>query len=136
MIEHVSPLILKATLREWFRVLKEGGELEIHTPNGEALGPALAATALNGRKLFWAVQSAIFGYNREPDKCTGPERLRERGDHTLVFTFPLLRELLEEAGFSHVQDVSGKNPCSHALYWEPYVSGLCLEVRATKDVQG
>jgi SAM-dependent methyltransferase len=133
MIEHVPPPNLKATLREWSRVLTDGGMLRIHTPNGEALGRALVDSASGGRSPFWPAQSAIFGYFRHPIECTGPEGLRDRGDHTLVFTFPVLRSLLVEAGFSRVEDISGEDPCYHYLEWEPYLSGLCLEVRAFKD---
>jgi SAM-dependent methyltransferase len=133
MIEHVPPPRLRATLREWFRVLRDGGMVRIHTPNGEALGRALVESASGARNPFWAVQSAIFGYGPPPDYCTGPERLSERGDHRMVFTFPILRDLLQEAGFSGVEDVSGEDPCYHSLDWEQYVPGLCLEVRAKKN---
>jgi SAM-dependent methyltransferase len=133
MIEHVSPLALKSTLREWFRVLRPGGMLRIHTPNGEALGRALIDSASGTPTPFWAVQDGLFGYYQKPDVCTGPERLRDRGDHRLVFTFPVLRTLLEEVGFSRVEDISGVDPCSHFLEWGPYVSGFCLEVRALKS---
>jgi SAM-dependent methyltransferase len=133
MVEHVPPPALKATLREWCRVLREGGTLRIHTPNGEAIGRALVESASGAPNPFWAVQSAIFGYFRHPKECIGPEGLRDRGDHTLVFTFPVLRTLLEEVGFSQVENISGQDPCYHFLEWEPYVSGLCLEVRAVKS---
>lgn len=136
MIEHVPPPTLRATLREWFRVLRAGGTVRIHTPNGEALGRALAESASGERNRFWAVQSAIYGYGPGPEESTSPERLGDRGDHRTVFTFPVLRRLLEEAGFSQVQDVSGEDPCYHSVAWEPYVPGLCLEVRALKGAAG
>jgi SAM-dependent methyltransferase len=134
VIEHVPPQILRSSLREWFRVLRDGGELRIHTPNGEALGRALVDSASGIQNAFWAVQSAIYGYGHRPSWATGPDRLGIRGDHRMVFTFPELRRLLEEAGFSKVEDVSGQNPCHHSLAWEPYVPGLCLEVRASKGI--
>lgn len=132
MIEHIPPPLLKATLREWFRILRDGGALRIHTPNGRALGHALVESASGVQNPFWAVQSAIFGCGRHPGVCTGPERLPHRGDHTMVFTFPVLRDLLEEAGFSDVKDISGEDPCYHYEQWMAYVPGLCLEVRAQK----
>jgi SAM-dependent methyltransferase len=131
-IEHISPLLLKATLREWFRVLRNGGEVRIHTPNGESIGRALLDSASGTPTPFWAVQSAIFGYFRHPRECMVPEDLRTEGDHTFVFTFPVLRELLREAGFSQVENISGREPCYHFVEWEPYVPGLCLEIRAVK----
>jgi predicted SAM-dependent methyltransferase len=132
MIEHIPPPMLKATLREWQRILRAGGELRIHTPNGEVLGRALIDNASGMRNAFWAVQSAIFGHGRAPNYATGPERLRDRGDHRLIFTFPELRDLLEEAGFWQVVDISGEDPCHHAREWEAFVPGLCLEVKALR----
>jgi SAM-dependent methyltransferase len=136
MIEHVPPPLLRATIREWFRVLKVGGTLQIHTPNGGALGRALVESASGARNHFWAVQSAIFGYGPGPEESDGPERFGDRGDHRIVFTFSVLRPLLEEAGFSQVQDVSGRDPCYHSVAWEPHVPGLCLEVTALKGGTG
>lgn len=132
MIEHIPPPVLKATLREWHRVLREGGELRTHTPNGEVLGRALVDNASGKRNAFWAVQSAIFGHGCSPTNATGPERLSARGDHRMIFTFPELRDLLEEAGFSQVADVSGEDPCHHARAFASYIPGLCLEVKARK----
>jgi hypothetical protein len=135
MIEHVPPPMLRATFGEWFRVLRVGGTLRLHTPNGDALAHALVESGA-GRHDFWAIQSAIYGYGPGPDEATGPERLGDRGDHRTMFTFPILRRLLEEAGFRDVRDVSGEDPCYHSVAWEPYVPGLCLEVRAVKDGAG
>jgi hypothetical protein len=133
MIEHVPPPILKATLREWLRVLRNGGTVRIHTPNGDVLGQALVESASGGSHNFWAVQSAIFGYGKAAEHATGPEQLTNSVDHCVLLTFPVLRSLLEEAGFAHVEDVSGQDPCHHAVEWAPYISGLCLEVQAVKE---
>jgi hypothetical protein len=132
MIEHVPPPNIRSTFNEWFRVLRRGGELRIHTPNGEAFGRALVASASGDMDSFWAVQNALFGYYLHPAECTGPERLEGRGDHRILFTFPMLRSLLEEVGFSQVEDISGQSPCSNMVEWAPYVSRPCLEVAAVK----
>ena len=132
MIEHVLPPLLRDTIREWSRVLRVGGTLRIHTPNGDALGRALVDSASGERDHFWAVQSAIYGYGPGPEEATGPERLGGRGDHKMLFTFSVLRRMLEDAGFWQVKDVSGEDPCYHSLAWEAYVPGLCLEVQALK----
>lgn len=132
MIEHVPPPMLRPTLREWFRVLRDGGSLRIHTPNGNVLGQLLVDSAMGSEpNPFWAVQCAIFGYGMGP-AVTGPDWLTTRTDHRMILTFPVLRFLLEEVGFAHVEDISGEDPCLHALHWAPYIPGLCLEVRAVK----
>jgi predicted SAM-dependent methyltransferase len=130
MIEHVPPPLLRPTLREWFRVLREGGTLRIHTPNGNVLGRALAEG--HPRRTFWPIQSAIYGYGMAPEEVSSPERLTNRADHRMLLTFPILRSLLEEAGFAQVEDVSGVDPCHHYVEWAPYISDLCLEVLAVK----
>jgi hypothetical protein len=132
MIEHVPPPVLKAMLREWFRVMRDGAELHIHTPNGESLGRALVESISGDGNSFWPIQAAIYGYGIGPDQVTGPERLTNPADHSMILTFPVLRSLLAEAGFSRIEDVSGIDPCYHSPYWEPYIPGLCLEVRALK----
>jgi hypothetical protein len=132
MIEHVPPPILKATLREWLRVLRDGGTVRIHTPNGDVLGHALIDSASGASNLFWAVQSAIFGYGLPPELVSGPERLTNQVDHRMVLTFSVLKSTLEEIGFADVEDVSGLDPCHHVETWAPGIPGLCLEVRARK----
>jgi hypothetical protein len=132
MIEHVPPPVLKATLREWLRVLRNGGTVRIHTPNGDVLGRALIDESGTSNR-FWAIQSAIFGYGKAAEHATGPEQLTNSVDHCMLLTFPVLRSLLEETGFVQVEDVSGQDPCHHALEWAPYISGLCLEVQAVKE---
>ena len=129
MIEHVPPPALKATLADWYRVLRPGGTLIVHTPSGEALGQALAEQDAG---LFWAVQGAIYGYGGAPTQYTGPAVLADKGDHKLIFTLPSLQALLEEAGFSEIQDLRASDDCPHASSWNPYLPGLCLAVSARK----
>lgn len=133
MIEHVPPPALRGTLREWFRVMREGASLHIHTPNGESLARALIDSLSGEGSSFWPIQAAIYGYGMGPQQVTGPERLTNPADHSMLLTFPVLRSLLEKAGFSRVENISGQDPCYHAPHWEPYIPGLCLEVRAFKD---
>jgi predicted SAM-dependent methyltransferase len=132
MIEHVPPPNIKPAFREWYRVLRGGGALMIHTPNGETFGRELVDSTSGNSNSFWVVQNALFGYYLHPTECTGPERLGKRGDHRILFTFPALRSLLEEVGFSRVEDISGEYPCSNWVEWSPYISRPCLEVRAVK----
>jgi SAM-dependent methyltransferase len=132
MIEHVHPPMLRPTLREWFRVLRPGGVLRLHTPNGETLGNHLVQSAAGSSTSFWAIQSAIFGYALAPDQVDGPEALTNPVDHHMVLTFPVLQSLLEDIGFEKVEDISGLDPCHHVGAWDTQVPGLCLEVRAQK----
>jgi SAM-dependent methyltransferase len=133
MIEHVPPPLLRATFREWRRVLREGGTLQIHTPNGRSFAHVLTSDGSIDPGTFWAIQNAMFGYGGHPRETQSPEALGHRGDHRALFTFASLKLLLEEAGFSSVRDVSGEDPCHHFIDWAPYVPGMCLEIDAQKD---
>jgi predicted SAM-dependent methyltransferase len=132
MLEHLPPVNLKEALRRWHGLLRPGGTLTIHTPNGEALSRAVCSPP--DSTSFWLAQSAIYGYGPGPGQCTAPEHLGKRGDHRLLFTFSALGQLLSDAGFEEVEDVSGRDPCYHAEAWKSAVPSLCLEVVATKPV--
>jgi hypothetical protein len=134
MLEHLPPVSLKEVLRRWHGLLRPGGTLKVHTPNGEALSRAVCSPG--DPSNFWLAQSAIYGYGPGPGQCKGPEHLGERGDHRLLFTFSALGQLLAEAGFDDVEDVSGRDPCYHAEAWERAVPSLCLEVVARKPSDG
>ena len=127
MIEHVPPGQLGATFAEWHRVLMPGGSLSLHTPNGNSI-----AAALVRQETFWPAQGAIFGYGRSPKEYLRPEDLGDSPGHRIVFTFEILRDLLESNGFVSVWDMSGKHPCYHHTGWAPYIENLCLEITARK----
>jgi SAM-dependent methyltransferase len=129
MIEHVPAGRLQDVLQGWRRVLRPGGRLVLHTPNGTALARAYLDGGLSAR---WPVLAAIYGYNRAPWDATGPEELGVEPDHRLLFDFALLEHVLSEAGFAGIADVTGQDPlCHHTRDWAPYVPDLCLEVQAT-----
>ncbi|HEX4822162.1 MAG TPA: hypothetical protein VFV00_18295 [Acidimicrobiales bacterium] len=135
MIEHVPPPRLMATLQHWYSRLRPGASLVLHTPNGAALGQAMATAGneTGDDERYWAVMSAVYGYGHHPADMTSPAALEGAADHKLVFTSPLLRRLLTDAGFVDVEDVSGQDAfCHHTRDWSPYVDGLCLEVRARR----
>jgi predicted SAM-dependent methyltransferase len=128
VIEHLPPNALDAAIAEWHRVLTPGGLLSIHTPNADAVFSALAKP-----DRFWAAQGALFGYARHPRDYSDPRWMGERGDHRVVFTFEMLREVLEQRGFVDIRDDSGVDPCRHAAEWAPFIEDLCLEVTARKS---
>jgi SAM-dependent methyltransferase len=136
MIEHVPPPKLRETFREWSRVLKDGGVLQVHTPNGGAFAQVLMSEGFIESGTFWAIQNAMFGYGGHPRQTRTPESLGHRGDHRALFTFRSLQELLQDAGFSSIRDISGEDPCHHFVDWAPDVPRMCLEVIAAKDGLG
>src|SRR5204862_6898998 len=109
MIEHVPPPRLTMTLQHWYSRLRPGAALVVHTPNGAALGRALAAA---GEEIeatrYWALIGAVHGYGHHPADMTSPTALKGGPDHKLVFTAPLLCQLLSDVGFVDAEDVSGQ----------------------------
>lgn len=136
MIEHVAPPRLAPTLAEWRRVLRPGGKVVVHTPNGESLARALLDLHGGDDPRLWAVQNAVFGYWLGPEDVGSPERFTAPPDHKVLMTFGLLEGLLHQAGFTDVADVTGRDECHHRRSWEPLVPGLCLEVEACRGPAG
>lgn len=130
MLEHVPPAQVPRALREWYRLLRPGGVVRIHTPNATALAKVLAEPEETQR--YWAAMSAVYGYGSAPQDCRGPESLSAVPDHKVLFSLPILARLLRETGFTDIRDLTGSCGCYHAAAWEPYVPGLCLSVEARK----
>ena len=129
VLEHMPPPLLASTLNEWRRVLKPGGVLEVHVPNGLAIARQLAETTDTDQ--FWRLQNAIFGYWVGPD-TTEPTDFLAAPDHKTLFTPSLLTEALLDSGFRDVEDVSGTIECRHQTGWSATIPGLCLEFTARK----
>ncbi|MFP5220118.1 MAG: class I SAM-dependent methyltransferase [Actinomycetes bacterium] len=128
MIEHVPAAQLPHVLRSWRRILRPGGRLVLHTPNGTALARAWLE---GGARVRWPVIAALYGYNRAPWDASSAEALGSEPDHRLLLDLDLATEELERAGFVDVHDVSGADPaCHHTRDWADWVPGLCLEVAA------
>jgi SAM-dependent methyltransferase len=129
MIEHVPAGALSDVLRSWRRVLRPGGRLTLHTPNGTALTRAYLE---GGPEVRWAVLAAMYGYNRAPWDATSAGALGDEPDHRLLFDRELAAAELEAAGFVDVRDVSGQDPeCHHTRDWADWVPDLCLEITAS-----
>ena len=128
MIEHVPAAHLSGVLRSWLRILRPGGRLVLHTPNGTALARAYLD---GGPDVRWPVLAAMYGYNRAPWDAKTAGALGDEPDHKLLFDADLAVAELTAAGFVDVQDVSGQDPsCHHTRDWTDWVPGLCLEIQA------
>jgi SAM-dependent methyltransferase len=129
VLEHVSAQRLAFAIAEWRRVLRPGGALEVHVPNGLSVSRMLAETTELDQ--FWRLQNAIFGYWAGPAD-TNPATFPGSPDHKLLFTPAMLEKILSNAGFVRVENVSGSLVCEHQSAWSSTVPGLCLEVSAQK----
>jgi len=127
-LEHVHPRDLADVLEEWHRVLAPGGRVRIHVPNGPELFAAYLEAPVQGK---WRMMAAILGMFCGPG-VTDPRALRYNADHQLIFDAPLLRSVLEEAGFTNVTDLTEQVVDRHTDGWREIVPHFSLVAEATK----
>jgi predicted SAM-dependent methyltransferase len=118
----VQPYRLEATLREWRRVVRPGGTVEIHVPDSAQL-IARWLDAPRGEK--WALQVALLGMSGHAGTRT-PEQIRARGDHQILFDRDLLRESLESTGFVDIRDLTDETDDMHTVAWQSLVPKLSM----------
>lgn len=129
VLEHVHPGRLEATLTEWRRVLREGGSVRIHVPNGATIFTSFLSAE---PPVKWALINGLFGMWASAD-VDAPSRLdprRNAPDHKMVFDFELLEHELKAAGFQWVVDKTGVVPDRHDHEWRAVVSPYSLIVEA------
>ena len=121
LIEHFTLKEFIKTLSEWNRVLKVGGEIYITCPNvlwhleqilkGSHESFYTKERGMNAR--YWGFGS-LFGWQQD-----------EHDVHKFGYYFELLRDILTDAGFENIEDLTN-NPSG--LEKQPYH----LEIRARK----
>lgn len=131
VLEHVHPGRVAQTLGEWHRVLRHGGILRVHVPNGPAVFDAFNRGPVSAK---WALMTAFFGYGNGPELSSptqfGPHPVEP--DHRAIYDFPLLQQVLDDAGFSDVQDLTETVTDRHTEGWESLVPRMSLVVQAVR----
>jgi SAM-dependent methyltransferase len=128
ILEHVPPSMLVPTLAEWRRVLRPGGRLQVHVPNGPALMEALMTRALPEK---WPLMGSLLGMYCGPGD-RDPGRLEDRSDHQIIFDSEILRWALDSAGFTDIEDLTGTVTDRHVLGWRELVDDYSLIARARR----
>lgn len=127
VLEHVFPKDVESTLREWKRVLRPYGLLDVHVPDGAALAGSLTD---GDPERFWAAQVGIFGYPGVPVPVEGPQAVdRNMPEHRMLFTAGQLEEMLRRAGFSEVRRPE-EHICRHNGPWDSQIPDFCLRLSA------
>lgn len=131
VLEHVHPGRVAPTLAEWRRVLRPGGTLQVHVPNGAAVFEAFTKGSAASK---WALMTAVYGYGTRSGFVSpgGVSLGAEDPDHRAIYDFALLAELLAGAGFGQVEDLSELVTDRHTEGWRPLVEHLSLVVRARR----
>jgi SAM-dependent methyltransferase len=117
VLEHVHPSAVQRTLREWRRVLRPTGYVQLHVPNAEAI----FREYLDGTPGWkWAlIGSGLFGMYGGPSVRAG-EDLNVRAhqpDHKAIYDFALIEHELLRAGFARAENVTERVRDRHTEAW-------------------
>lgn len=126
VLEHVPWYQTLDTLKEWYRVLKHGGHLEVWVPDGLKIAKAYVAASTRGDQDF--MRDGWYRYNesRSPDLWFAG-RMFSYGDgsgsresanwHRAVFSEAFLVSLLSEAGFRDIEVLQSCDVRGHDHGW-------------------
>lgn len=112
VLEHIPWYQTEEVLREWVRILKENGTLEIWVPDGLKICKALIKAELDNGNMF--KEDNWYKFNPRRDPCLWASgRLYTYGDgsgkvdhpnwHRALFTPRYLMELFERVGLTDVE---------------------------------
>ncbi len=126
VLEHIPWYQTEQVLREWIRILKSGGTLEIHVPDYLKLAKAFI-DAEEGRNDFTQID-AWCKFNDEKDPCKWASgRFLAYGDgagaichpnwHRAMFTPRYLRKLFDEVGLVDLEKLDSSEMRSENHGW-------------------
>lgn len=126
VLEHIPWYKVEDTLREWIRILKSGGQIEIWVPDGLKICKALVDYELYGKNYIG--KDGWYKYNPEKEPCKwAAGRLFTYGDgtgnpnstnwHRSLFTPRYLKNLLKKVGLTDVRCLSHKEVRGYDHGW-------------------
>ena len=112
VLEHTPWYFLEDTLREWVRVLKKGGVLEVWVPDGLKIAKAFCDAELDINKDF--EKDGWYRFNEEKDSCVWfCGRIFSYGDgqgtrghfnfHLSSFSERFLKKVMKKSGLSEIK---------------------------------
>jgi SAM-dependent methyltransferase len=113
-IEHVEWHDVEDTIKQWARILKPGGLLEVHTVNGHLMMQALVRYEETGEAVIQAGKWKADLHKGDPYKWAAARILNyrrggEKGDswmHRAILTPRYLRHCFEQAGIKNIEPVA------------------------------
>lgn len=119
VLEHIPISKVGLVLRRILKVMKSGGTLRVHVPNG----PLVAKAYLEQPLQIFKLQMAIYGAEAETDPAFA---------HKALYNFSMLRTTLISAGFVDVEDVTMHYEDHHDPHWIWMGGRLSLKVKVRK----
>lgn len=128
-IEHIQWYQVKDTLKEWSRVLKSGGTLEVWTVNGYAISKALVEYEETGiwtgpPITEWNNKKVLTMLNNDPYLWTSGRIMSypRSGDydsnlHRVIWTPKFLKQCFKEAGLVNVRDMKSSEVRGYDHGW-------------------
>jgi len=115
VLEHIPWYMLDRTIKEWSRVMKKGGLLEIWVPDGLKIAHAFVDAEINNGTEY--KNDGWFKYNETQDPALwAAGRIFSYGDgngtlghtnwHLSLFSYRFLEKLLTKNGFTNVRQMT------------------------------
>lgn len=126
VLEHIAWYKVQDTLREWTRILKPGGRLEVWVPDGLKICKGLVDFEVHGENYI--EKDGWYRYNPDKDPCVwAAGRLFTYGDgkgspydpnwHRGLFTPRYLKFLFEKLGLKNVREMTHEEVRGYDHRW-------------------
>ena len=119
VLEHIPMSKVGLVLRRILKVMKHGGTLRIHVPNG----PLVAKAYLEQPKQIFKIQMAIYGSEAETDPVFA---------HKVLYDFSMLRTTMISSGFVEIEDVTNDYEDHHDPHWMWMGGRLSLKAKGRR----
>lgn len=126
VLEHISWYRVPDVIKEWVRILKPGGSIEIWVPNGLLIAQTFINAELNIKNEI--DKDGWYKFNEDHDPCVwvngrifsygdGTGRKNDPNWHMTVFSPRYLRSLLANSGLNNIVEMNRSEVRGHDHGW-------------------